>query len=39
MSIGSLIAVLGGLLLLVIGKVCLDLASKQVQGWLFDLAS
>jgi hypothetical protein len=37
MTIGSLTAVLGGLLLLVLGKVCLDLASKQVQGWLFDL--
>jgi len=37
MSPSSLIAVLAGLLLLVLGKVCLDLASKQVQGWLFDL--
>ena len=37
MSIGGLIAVLGGLLLLVLGKVCLDLASKQVQGWMFEL--
>lgn len=37
MSISSLIALLVGLLLLVLGKVCLDLASKQVQGWLFDL--
>lgn len=37
MSIGSLIAVLVGLLLLVLGKVCLDLASKQAQGWLFEL--
>jgi lipopolysaccharide/colanic/teichoic acid biosynthesis glycosyltransferase len=35
--LGSLIAVLGSVLLLVLGKVCLDLASKQVQGWLFDL--
>ena len=37
MSPSSLIAVLAGLLLLVLGKVCLDLASKQVQGSLFDL--
>lgn len=37
MSPSSLIAVLAGLLLLVLGKVCLDLASQQVQGSLFDL--
>jgi hypothetical protein len=37
MSSGSLIAVLVGLLLLVLGKVCLALTSKQLQGWLFDL--
>jgi lipopolysaccharide/colanic/teichoic acid biosynthesis glycosyltransferase len=33
----AVLGVFGGALLLVVGKVCLDLASKQVQGWLFDL--
>jgi DNA-binding CsgD family transcriptional regulator len=37
MNSGSLIAVLVGLLLLIIGKVCLDLTSRQAQGWQFNL--